>query len=490
MTTRKKIGLVAGAGLGAAAAAALRRRWSKAEADPAAPLPIGLADDAGDAFLDHLQSAIRIPTISTDAGYDAETFDRFHRFLEDAFPLINTQLEREVIEDHSLLYVWRGSDPEAQPFLLMAHQDVVPVEPGTESEWPQEPFSGARDATYMWGRGALDDKGPLIGLLAAVEDLLADGFTPVPSVYLFLGHDEESGGRGAGAAADLLGDRGVRFSFVLDEGGAVVHDALPGLKVPLAVVGIGEKAFLDVEISARGEGGHSSAPPRHTAVGRVAAAIKEIEDHPMPARLDVQMPFLRVAGEAIGGPRGAMLRHAERLGSIVERQLSQSPMTSALIRTTAAATMISGGVKSNVLPQEARAVVNFRILPGDTVQSVLDHVLSVVGDEVRVSAKGFGGVPVDPPPLSATGSAAFGVISETIDEVFADVVVAPWILLGATDSRFFRSIADDVYRFVPFRLTPDDLSRAHGTGERVRLADAAGAVAFYRTLIVRAGGIR
>jgi carboxypeptidase PM20D1 len=404
--------------------------------------------------------------------------------------LIHAQLEREAIEGHSLLYVWRGSDPEAKPFLLMAHQDVVPVEPGTESEWPQEPFSGGRDETYMWGRGALDDKGPLIGLLESVEGLLAEGFSPIPSIYLFLGHDEESGGRGAEAAADLLGDRGVRFSFVLDEGGAVVHDALPGVKVPLGVVGIGEKAFLDVEISARGEGGHSSAPPRHTAVGRVAAAIKEIEDHPMPARIEVQKPFLRAVGDAIGGPRGAMLRHADRLGPIVERKLSQSPMTSALIRTTAAATMISGGVKSNVLPQEARAVVNFRILPGDTVQGVLDHVLSLVGDEVRVSAKGFGGVPADPPPLSSTESPGFGVISGAIDEVFPGVVVAPWILLGATDSRFFRSIADGVYRFVPFRLTPDELSRVHGTGERIRVADAAGAVAFYRTLIVRAGGTR
>lgn len=485
--SKKKVGLI-GAGLGAAAAAALRSRWARTEAGPAVPETVA-PSASGEVFLERLAAAVRIPTVSTDTGYDGSVFARFHRFLDETFPRVHERLEREVIEGHSLLYTWRGSDPDARPFLLMAHQDVVPIEPGTEGEWPEEPFSGARDATHLWGRGALDDKGSLIGVFQAVEDLLAEGFAPVPTIYLFLGHDEESGGRGARAAADLLGDRGVRFSFVLDEGGAVAESLLPGVASPLALVGIGEKASLDVEITARGDGGHSSAPPRHTAIGRVAAAIKAIEDHPMPARLDVQRPFLQAVSSVMRGPRAAVLRHADRLGPLVARRLSESPMTSALIRTTAAATIVSGGVKSNVLPQEARAVVNFRILPGDSVQGVLDHVLSLVGDEVRVSANGFGGSPADPPPLSSTNSAAFVTLAETIGAVFPGVPVAPWILLGATDSRFFRGIADDVYRFAPFRVTPDDMARIHGTGERVRLADAAGAVAFYRTLIVRAGGV-
>jgi len=488
VTTRKKAGIIAGAGLGAAAATALRRRWSRAEETLFVTRPIP-ADASSEEFLAKLADAIRIETVSTDMGYDREMFDRFHDFLAEGFPLVHARLGREVVEGHSLLFTWTGSDRDARPFLLMAHQDVVPIEPGTEADWEEKPFSGARDGEHLWGRGALDDKGPLIGLLQAVEGLLTEGFEPVPSIYIFLGHDEESGGRGAITAADLLGGRGVRFSFVLDEGGAIVENLLPGLRAPLALVGIGEKASLDIELTATGDGGHSSAPPAHTAVGRVAAAIKEIEDHPMPVRLDVQRPFLQALASVMRGPRAVMLRNAERLRPVVARRLSASPMTAALIRTTAAATMVSGGVKSNVLPQEARAVVNFRILPGDTVAGVLEHVRSIVGDEVRVAARAFGGGTADPPPLSSTGSASFAAVTATIAEVFPGAVVAPWILLGATDSRHFRPIADDVYRFAPFTVTPEDLTRVHGTSERVRIADAPGAVAFYRRIIVRAGGV-
>jgi carboxypeptidase PM20D1 len=488
MTSRKKVRLIAGAGVGAAAAAALRRRWARASDEPSAR-SIMPPDAAGEAFLETLAGAVRIPTVSTEGGYDHEIFDRFHAYLEKSFPLFHDNLEREVVAGHSLLYRWPGSDPGAPALLLMAHQDVVPVEPGTEDGWPHHPFSGHRDERYLWGRGALDDKGPLIALLGAVEGLIRDGFAPVPSIYVFLGHDEESGGSGAAAAADLLSSRGVRFSFVLDEGGAIGEELLPGITSDLALVGIGEKASLNVEISARAEGGHSSMPPRHTAVGRVAAAIKSIEDNPMPARLDVQRPLLRALASVIRGPRGALLRNPGRFGGLVERRLSASPMTSSLIRTTAAATMVAGGVKANVLPQEARAVINFRILPGDTVAGVLDHVRRVVGDGVAISSRGFGGEASDPPPMSSTGSTGFTALSGTIGEVFPGVTVAPWILLGATDSRFFCPIADDVYRFSPFRVTPDDMSRIHGTAERVRIADASAAVAFYRKLVARIGAV-
>jgi carboxypeptidase PM20D1 len=489
MTSRKKVGFIAGAGLGAAAAAALRRRWSKTEVDPE-PLLDPAIDDTSRSFLAHLSTAVRIRTVSfEDGSHDPGTFEEFRRFLAAAYPMVHERLDLEVVGDHTLLFTWQGSESEVAPFLLMAHQDVVPVEPGTEGDWKHDPFSGDVDDEHLWGRGALDDKGALIAILEAVEGLVTEGFEPGPTIHLLFGHDEEVGGeRGAAVAAEMLAGRGVRYSFVLDEGGAVATGVVPGVAVPLALVGVGEKLSVDVEVSATGEGGHSSMPPRHTTVGRVAAAVRAIEDHPMPARFDAQRGLFQVLAEVMRGPRAMLLRNLEVTRKVVERAFGASPQTNALIRTTSAATIVEGGIKSNVLPQEARAIVNLRVMPGDTVTGVLDHIRSVVGDEVRVSLADTRH-PGDPSPLSPIEGGGWAAISDTVAEVFPGARPTPWILFGATDSRYFTPIADGVYRFVPFSMTGGDLSRVHGTGERIRLSDAARAVAFYRRLIVRAGGI-
>jgi carboxypeptidase PM20D1 len=490
MTSRKKVGFIAGAGVGAAAAAALRRRWSRTEEvtpDADEPLVSPELGDVAERFLTNLSAVIRIPTISTPEGFRPELFDELHDLLRHAYPLTHERLEMERIGGHTMLFTWRGADSGLKPFLLMAHQDVVPVEAGSEGDWEHPPFSGARTASHLWGRGSLDDKGSMIGIFEAVESLLRDGFEPAPTVFLLFGHDEEEGGaRGAALAAELLGERGVRLRFALDEGGAVVSGALPGVEQPFAMVGIGEKSSLDVEIVATGEGGHSSLPPAHTAVGRVAAAVKAVEDNPMPARLAAQRPLLDALAGSLKGPRAMLLRNRDWTAGLVERVLARSDLTNALIRTTSAATVIKGGVKSNLLPQEATAVVNFRILPGDTRAGVLDHVRSVVGDGVRVQSTSFGSSG-DPPPVSSTDSPAFGMLVDVIERIFPDAVVAPWVIAGATDSRYFVTLADDVYRFAPFTLSGADLDRVHGTGERIATSDAAGVVEFYRSVISTAG---
>ena len=425
--------------------------------------------------------------MSSIDGVDADVFGAFRAMLERAYPLVHSRLTRELIGAHSLLFTWRGTDSTAAPFLVMAHQDVVPVEPGTEANWEHPPFSGAIADGFLWGRGSIDDKASLIGILEGIESLLAEGFTPGPTVYVFLGHDEEVGGeRGAAVVAARFGERAERLAFVLDEGGAVVSGLLPGVP-PLALVGIGEKASLDVEITAVGEGGHSSMPPVHTAVGLLSAAVRAIEENPMRPHLGAQRSFFEAVAGSMRGPRAMLLRNLEWTGSVVTRMLARSPRTNALIRTTAAATVIRGGVKSNILPQEATAIINFRILPGDSASGVLDHVRSVVGDGIRVRAIDFGATS-DPAPLSTTESSAYHLISRTVTEVFPGVTVAPWILLGATDSRYFTPVADGVYRFTPFTAEMSDLSRIHGTGERFAAADAAPAVEFYRRLFLRAGG--
>jgi carboxypeptidase PM20D1 len=487
-----QIGWIAGAGMGAAAAAALRKRWGRpvgrADVDPLGPDRAATA--AGERFLDHLAEAIRIPTVAHEdrSLNDTSQLDRMHSFLEGVYPLVHEKLEREVVAGHSALYTWKGTNPDAIPVLLMAHIDVVPIEPGTEDDWEQEPFSGVRSGGYLWGRGAIDDKAAVIGLFEAAEALLAEGFTPATTLYLAIGHDEEIGGaEGAAAIAALLAERGVHLDFVLDEGGAIALDMLPGVEVPVALLGIGEKGYLNVELSAGDSGGHSSVPPRTTAVGRIAAAIVALERNPMPARLAVQRPFFEAIAPVLPKPLAMAVRNAERLGPIVERRFSASPATNALIRTTTAVTMVEGGVKPNILPQKAKAVVNFRIMPGDTAASVLTHVQSVVGGGIIVGV-GEGGFTSEPSPLSDTDSAAFSLIAGTIGDVYSGVTVAPWILMGATDSRYYAPIADNVFRFSPFSATPDDLIRLHGTGERFRIADADRAVEFFLRLIRRACG--
>jgi len=492
MSPKKKTvgGIIAGAGVGAAAAAALRKVWGRAGDEGQGEGRLPEPGSPAASFLEHLAEAVRFETISHEdrSRVDLAQFDRLHEFLAATYPLTHEHLEREVIAGHSLLFTWRGFDAGAAPILLMAHQDVVPIEPGTESTWDQPPFSGTLDGSHLWGRGTLDDKGSLIGILEAVESLLAGGHRPASTIYLVFGHDEEIGGTlGAAAVASTLEERGVRLSFVIDEGGAVARDFFDGLDGPIALLGVAEKGYLNVELRAAGVGGHSSTPPPHTAVGLIAMAIAAIEDHPMPAHLDVQAPLLDAIGRATGGLRGLALRNREMFSGMIQKALSAKPTTNALIRTTGAPTLVAGGVKPNILPQEATAVVNFRILPGDTTADVLEHVKSVVpeGVEVRVLEGGFSS---EPSPRARDDGGAFALIADTIRAVYPDATVAPWILMGATDSRYFAGIADDVYRFAPFSATPDDLSRVHGTGERISVDDAGPAVDFYRLLIQSAAG--
>ena len=490
MAPKKKTvgGLIAGAGVGAAAAAALRKRWGRSDEVSETDLPEPGTPAAS--FLEHLAEAVRFDTVSYEdrSRIDLTQFEQFHDWLAATYPLIHAHLEREVIAGHSLLYTWAGLDAEATPILLMAHQDVVPIEPGTEGGWDHAPFSGDIDGGHLWGRGSLDDKGSLIAIFEAVESLLTEGHRPASTVYLAFGHDEEIGGTvGAAAVAAALEARGVRLSFVLDEGGAVAREFFDGVDGAIALLGVAEKGYLNVELRAVGAGGHSSTPPPHTAVGLVSRAIAAIEDNPMPARLDAQAPLLDVIGRKAGGLRGLALRNREMFSGRIIKTLSARPTTNALIRTTGAPTIVSGGVKPNILPQEATAIVNFRIIPGDTTADVLSHVQAVVPDgvEVRVLEGGF---KAEPSPRARDEGGAFDLIADTISAVYPDATVAPWILMGATDSRYFADIADDVYRFAPFSATPDDLSRIHGTGERISIADAGPAVEFYRLLVKSAAG--
>jgi len=323
-----------------------------------------------DRSAEHLAGAIQFKTIShQDHGkIDRKTFLGLHEYLKKIYPKAHRVMERETVNGLSLLYTWKGGDPAAEPVLLMSHLDVVPVERTTEEAWTHPPFSGDIADGFVWGRGALDVKNGVIGIMEAVERLVGSGFRPGRTVYLAFGHDEEVlGNEGAAEISRILGSRGVRLAYTLDEGGFIRDNIMPGVVKTVALVGIAEKGYLSLELSARDAGGHSSTPRRRTAAGRIAAALCRLERNPFAARLTspVEAMFTCLGAEA-AYPYKIAYTGLRFLWPFMKRELAASPQSDAMIRTTIAPTMLEGSGKENVMPNLVRAVVNLRILQGET----------------------------------------------------------------------------------------------------------------------------
>jgi carboxypeptidase PM20D1 len=440
----------------------------------------------GQEVAEHLANALQFRTISNQdsAQVKGEEFVGLHEFLEQTFPRVHSTLSQELVGDYSLLYTWKGQEEGLNPILLMAHLDVGPVEPGTEEDWTYPPFEGRISEGYIWGRGAMDFKVGVTGILEAVEMLLGEGFQPRQTIYLAFGHDEEVGGqKGAALIAGLLQSRGAELEYVLDEGLPISDGIGPDLPKPLALVGIAEKGYVSIELSVESVGGHSSMPPQQTAVGILSTAIHHLEEHQFPARLEgpTRQMFDYLAPEMPFAMKMAF-SNLWLLGGLVEGQLAASPATNAGIRTTAAATMFEGSIKENVLPINARAVVNFRILQGDSISSVIEQIRRTI-DDPRVQIRPVGRIRSEPSPISNTNSPSFEVLQRTIHQVFPGVLVAPGLTVGATDSRHYAGLSKDTYRFCPMWLGPDDLNRMHGTNERISIENYAQIVRFYFQLI-------
>lgn len=451
-------------------------------------VPAAAVSVPGDAA-QRLAGSIRIATVShaDSAAFDSSAFIALHEYLRQNFPRTHATLHRETVSDFSLLYKWTGSNAALMPVLLAGHLDVVPVEPGTEESWEHGAFSGDISDGFVWGRGAIDNKSTVAGVLEAIELLLREGFVPERTVYIAFGHDEEVGGtRGAQRIANLLRERGVELGMVLDEGGVVGDGIMPGIEARTALVGIAEKGFASIELIARGEGGHSSLPPRQTAIGILSAAVTRLEANPMPARLrGATMQMFDQISPRFPALQRFMFANLWLTRPIVLRKLEGSPTTNAMVRTTNAVTIFQAGTKENVLPRQARAVVNFRILPGDSIKDVLAHVRKVV-DDPRVAVRIAPGFTAEPSALTATSSRSFTTVDRTIRSLDPAIVVAPYLVVVVTDSRFYAPLTSNVLRFLPVRLAPADLGRMHGINERIAVRDYEWAIRFYRQLIVNA----
>jgi carboxypeptidase PM20D1 len=367
----------------------------------------------------------------------------------------------------------------------MAHYDVVDAD---DSGWTHPPFAaeitGSGEDAVIWGRGTLDDKGALVAILEAVDRLLRAGFEPAHDIYLVFGHNEETAGSGAAALVAELQRRGVRPRLVLDEGGAVVERVFPGVRRPIAVVGISEKGMANVLLTVEQTGGHASTPPRLTATTRLARALVRLDSKPFPASLvPANVEMLRVIGAHARFPLRFVFSRAALLRRPLLALLSRlGDETRAMVRTTTAVTQLSGSTSANALAERASAVVNTRIAIDSSVAGTVSWITRAIKDPlVRIEAL----TPSEPSPVSPSSGAEWDLIADSVSDIYPDAIVTPYVMLGASDSRHFTSISTAVYRFTPFEMSAEERATLHAIDERMHVATFLDGIRFYRTLIER-----
>ncbi len=464
--------------IGVMAVNTMSKRPTRNTAAPAQPIELDK-----DKLAKNLSGMIRFKTITslTMEGFDKDEFLGLHKYLEQTYPLLHSTLEKQVVNSYSLLYKWTGSGSEKKPFLMMAHMDVVPVEKRTADKWAYEAFSGAIADGYVWGRGAIDMKGQLAAVMDSVEYLIGQGYKPKRDIYIAIGHDEESmGSFGAQCIVDTLAAKGVRLDFVIDEGGVMMDGKEMGVQGMVAAVGICEKGYADIKLIAQSAGGHASRPPKQTAVGALAKAIVALEKHHMKPTLNRPLKdMLSAVGGYMKFPSNVITSNLFLTKPLLLKVLGAGSTGAALVRTTAAPTMLSGSSAPNALAERAEAVVNFRISPDNTVEQLLDHIKKTVGDGISIEIIQA----YEPSEVSSTDSEAYRIITQTINTMFPDYVVSPFLMVGATDSRRYAVLADGVYRFQPFKSMTDDLATIHAAGERLHIDSLRDGVEFFIRLV-------
>jgi len=460
------------------------------------------------AALERFRELLRIPTVSRAevSETDWTAFAAFRAALDRLYPRLHA-LAPQLVAEHTLLLRWAGADPGLPPVVLIAHQDVV--DPGDETAWTHPAFGaeltagevgrGAREAggaasraraatartaePSIWARGAIDDKGALVALLEAAEDLIATGFVPQRDIWLLLGHDEETHGSGAAAAAEHLAAAGIRPAFVLDEGGAVVPSIFPGLDGEFAAIGLAEKGLVSIRLAVDEPGGHASTPPPLSAIGRLARAIARVDARPFPVRLTpAARAMFRAAGQGAHGLLPWLYRNVAFTAPILTAALRRTPEGDAMTRTTRVTTVVRGGHAPNAIPEHAEAIVNVRVLPGETVVGAVEHLRRAIRDPLveldLVQAN-------EPSPVSPTSGPGWEAIGAALTEVFPEVRPLPYTQNGATDSRHLVGLASAVYRFSPFRMSVAERAALHAVDERIRVRAWLDGIAWYRALLRR-----
>lgn len=436
--------------------------------------------------IQHLSEAVKVKTVSFDEPslVDSAAFNQLINFLEKTYPLADSILDKKRINGFSLLYKWEGTNAALKPIVLMGHMDVVPVTDEESKKWDFNPFSGDITDEFVCGRGTLDDKVSVIGILETVEMLLKEKFQPKRTVYLAFGHDEEIGGEnGAKKIAEYLVTQQVNAEFVLDEGMVITKGIVPGIKPDAALIGISEKGYLSVELIVDASGGHSSMPAKETPIGILSAAVSKLEKNPMAATISEPVQyFLDYVGPEM--PFFSKLAFANQwlLKPVIISKYEASNSGNATIRTTTAATVFKSGLKDNVISPLATATINFRILPAETSDDVIKHIEKTINDS-RITIKKVGHIN-EASAVSDIQSEGFKQIEKSVKQVFSNTLIAPSLMIGGTDEKHYSKISSNLFRFLPAVFTSDDLKRIHGTNEKISIEGFKNCIRFYRQLIV------
>jgi carboxypeptidase PM20D1 len=404
----------------------------------------------------------------------------FRKFLELIYPNLHAKLTREVVADYSLLYTWKGANTALKPIVLMAHQDVVPIEEASQALWTVDPFAGQVKEKFIWGRGTTDDKINLISICEAIEKLLQKGFQPQRTIYLVFGHDEEIGGRGAMAIASAMKQRGIIADMVMDEGGIITREKIPGLKKPVALLGTAEKGYLSLLLTVEISGGHSSMPEKETSIDVLSKALVQLRSHPFDAQFSPPMDeFFRNVGPEMPFVTRMAMANQWLFKNVITSIYEKSGAGNAVIRTTMVPTIIQAGIKDNVVPTQARATVNFRLLPGDTSEKVIERVKAIINDErIKIERLEKGAV-AEASKVSPTDGFGYHTVDMAIKQTFPNVITTPFLLIGATDSRHFGDVSNNIIKFSPM-IDPIGF---HGIDERVSLESYQTAIWFFEHLI-------
>lgn len=440
---------------------------------------ISYTPDEEQLYASRLSEMIKVPTISKKEGESFDEFLDLQKKMAELFPLIFSRLEVHDIEGN-ILRKWQGKNPAKGAFLLMGHQDVVPVD---QAGWIKDPFSGDIENGLVYGRGAMDCKSTVCCEFSAVEELLAEGYEPEEDIWLFSSKNEENSGGGVEAAVEYLEKLGVKLNFVMDEGGAIVNDIFPGLDAPCAAIGIVEKGFCNVKFVAKGSGGHASTPPKNSPLVRLSKFMCEVEKKdpfrkeivtPVPEMLDKVSPYLTF-------PLRFVLSNMWLFKGVVKKVFASiSGETKAFISSTAAFTMAEGSTAPNVLPDEASVICNIR---PSTVQNAEQsiEVLRKIADKYDIETQVL--MARDASGISAPDSSEMIYLTKCLNACMPDCVVTPYLMTGGTDSRQFEQICDNVLRICPTRLTSDQLAAMHAANENINTDALAEGVKTYKYII-------